>query len=49
MHFYQRGVDTRESPDVYIFFVDPTCIPNPGGLSLEILPQKGKGDLIPCP
>lgn len=44
-----QGIPGHLHNDVNIFFVDRTFFPNPGGLSLEILPQKGKGDPIPCP
>ena len=44
-----QGIPGHLYNDVYIFFVDRTCFPNPGGLSLDILPQKGEGYPIPCP
>ena len=43
-----QGIPGHLHNDDYLF-VDRTCFPNPGGLSLEILPQKGEGDPIPCP
>lgn len=49
LRFLSAGGRHQGIPVICTSFVDRTCLPNPGGLSLEILPQKGKGDPIPCP